>query len=134
MENRIVTSVQAGASHVLTVGTVAGGESSRYIGGIVKSGKIGLFQRVKWEWVVKSFGGSVTVLALGIIAYSLGETIGIHGWPSFLVPLTGSLDGYALPSGAGFVARVAANLAIWTTVFYGMGWISSRIPADSDFF
>jgi len=134
MEARIVTSLQAGASHVLTVGTVAGGESSRYIGGIVKSGKIGLLGRVKWEWVVKSFGGSVTVIALGIIAYSLGETIGIHGWPSFLVPLTGSLDGYALPSGAGFLARVAANLAIWTTAFYGMGWISSRIPADWDVF
>ena len=89
---------------------------------------------MKWNWLVKSFGGAVTVLALGIVAYSLGETIGIHGWPTFLVPLTGSLDGYALPSGAGFLARVAANLLIWTTAFYGMGWISSRIPADSDFF
>ena len=89
---------------------------------------------MKWDWLVKSFGGSVTVIALGIVAFSLGETIGIRGWPGFLVPLTGSLDGDALPSHAGFGLRLAANLAIWTTAFYGMGWISSRIPADWDFF
>lgn len=100
----------------------------------MKPGKIEILRRVKWESLVKSFGGSVTVIALGIIAYSLGETIGIHGWPRFLVPLTGSLDGYALPRGAGFLARVTANLAIWTAAFYGMGWISSRIPADWDTF
>ena len=100
----------------------------------MKPRRTGFLERVKWNWLVKSFGGAVTVIALGIIAYSLGETIGIHGWPAFLVPLTGSLDGYALPRGAGFLARVAANLGIWTTAFYGMGWISSRIPADSDFF
>jgi len=100
----------------------------------VKPRRIGFLERVKWNWLVKSFGGAVTVIALGIVAYSLGETIGIHGWPAFLVPLTGSLDGYALPRGAGFLSRVAANLGIWTTAFYGMGWISSRIPADWDFF
>ena len=100
----------------------------------MKPGKFGFLSSVKWDRLAKSFGGSVTVIALGIVAYSLGETIGIHGWPTFLVPLTGSLDGYALPAGAGFIARVAANLAIWTGAFYGMGWISSRIPADWDFF
>jgi hypothetical protein len=100
----------------------------------VKPPEIGFLRRVKWDRLVRSFGGSVTVIALGIVAYALGETIGIRGWPTFLVPLTGSLDGYALPSGAGFSARVAANLAIWTAAFYGMGWISSRIPADWDFF
>lgn len=93
-----------------------------------------LLQSVKWDWIVKSFGGAVTVIALGIVAFSLGETIGIHGWPSFLVPLTGSLTGYPLAARAGFLPRVATNLLIWTSAFYGMGWISSRIPADWDFF
>jgi hypothetical protein len=93
-----------------------------------------LLRNVKWSWLVKSFGGAVTVIGLGIIAYSLGEVIGIHGWPSFLIPLTGSVDGYGLLSRAGFLPRVAANLMLWTVAFYGMGWISSRVPADSDFF
>jgi hypothetical protein len=100
----------------------------------LQPGKIGFVRHVKWDRLVRSFGGSVTVIALGIVAYALGETIGIHGWPTFLVPLTGSLDGYALPAGAGFLARVAANLTVWTAAFYGMGWISSRIPVDWDFF
>lgn len=91
-------------------------------------------RNLKWDSLVKSFGGAVTVVALGIVAYSLGETIGIRGWPKFLVPLSGSLEGYALPSGAGFVPRLVANIAIWTSAFYGMGWISSQIPADWDVF
>jgi len=114
--------------------TVVNRGASRYIVRTLMNTKTGILRRVKWDWVAKSFGGAVTVIGLGIIAYSLGETIGIHGWPTFLVPLTGSLDGYALPGGAGFLARVSANLVIWTAAFYGMGWISSRIPADWDFF
>jgi len=96
--------------------------------------KSSFLRNVKWDSLVRSFGGAITVIALGIVAYSLGETIGIHGWPSFLVPLTGSADGLGVLSHAGFAPRLAANLAIWTSAFYGMGWISSRIPADWDTF